>query len=91
MFLELIQNVRLQYQKTKVFFYNKNNDNSLKKYIFVTEKPIKHTIIMKSLNKYHGVVVPMVTPIASNGDIDVAAVERIIENFAKNEVSALIM
>ena len=46
---------------------------------------------MKSLNKYHGVVVPMVTPIASNGDIDVAAVERIIENFAKNEVSALIM
>ena len=42
MFLVFIQNVRLQYQKTKVFFYNKNNDNSLKKYIFVTEKPIKH-------------------------------------------------
>ncbi len=77
--------------KNESYFYNKNNDNSLKKYIFVTEKPIKHTIIMKSLNKYHGVVVPMVTPIASNGDIDVAAVERIIENFAKNEVSALIM
>lgn len=46
---------------------------------------------MKTLNKYHGVVVPMVTPLAKDGDIDVAAVERIIENFAKNDVSALIM
>lgn len=46
---------------------------------------------MKTLNKYHGVVVPMVTPLAKDGGIDVAAVERIIENFAKNDVSALIM
>ena len=28
--------------KNESLFYNKNNDNSLKKYIFVTEKPIKH-------------------------------------------------
>ena len=28
--------------KNESYFYNKNNDNSLKKYIFVTEKPIKH-------------------------------------------------
>lgn len=46
---------------------------------------------MKSLNKYHGVVVPMVTPVTKDGDIDIAAVERIIDNFAKNKVSALIM
>ncbi|MDO4160112.1 MAG: dihydrodipicolinate synthase family protein [Prevotellaceae bacterium] len=46
---------------------------------------------MKNLNKYHGVVVPMVTPITKENDIDVAAVERIIENFAQNNVSALIM
>lgn len=46
---------------------------------------------MRNLNKYHGVVVPMVTPLTKEGDIDVAAVERIIENFAKNDVSALIM
>lgn len=46
---------------------------------------------MKNLNKYHGVVVPMVTPLAKDGSIDVAAVERIIENFARNNVSALIM
>lgn len=46
---------------------------------------------MKNLNKYHGVVVPMVTPLAKDGSIDVAAVERIIENFAQNNVSALIM
>ena len=46
---------------------------------------------MKKLNKYHGVVVPMVTPVTKEGDIDVKAVERIIENFAKYNVSALLM
>lgn len=46
---------------------------------------------MKINDKYHGVVVPMVTPITKEGNIDVKAVERIIEIFAKNNVSALIM
>lgn len=46
---------------------------------------------MKINEKYHGVVVPMVTPITKDGDIDVKAVERIINNFAENNVSALIM
>lgn len=46
---------------------------------------------MKNLNKYHGVVVPMVTPVTKAGEIDVKAVERIIENFAQHQVSALIM
>lgn len=46
---------------------------------------------MKALNKYHGVVVPMVTPITKNNEIDVDAVKRIINNFAKHNVSALIM
>ena len=46
---------------------------------------------MRKLNKYHGVVVPMVTPVTKDGDIDVKAVERIIENFAKHDVSALLM
>lgn len=46
---------------------------------------------MRKLNKYHGVVVPMVTPVTCDGDIDVEAVKRIINNFAENNVSALIM
>lgn len=46
---------------------------------------------MKINEKYHGVVVPMVTPVKNDGAIDTAAVERIIENFAKYSVSALIM
>lgn len=46
---------------------------------------------MKINEKYHGVVVPMVTPVTKDGKVDVKAVERIIENFAQNNVSALIM
>lgn len=46
---------------------------------------------MKVNEKYHGVVVPMVTPVTHDGDVDLKAVERIIENFALNNVSALIM
>lgn len=46
---------------------------------------------MKVNEKYHGVVVPMVTPVTSNGDVDLKAVEKIIENFVNNNVSALIM
>lgn len=46
---------------------------------------------MRKLNKYHGVVVPMVTPVTKEGDIDVKAVERIIDNFDKYNVSALLM
>lgn len=46
---------------------------------------------MRKLNKYHGVVVPMVTPVTKEGGIDVKAVERIIDNFAKYNVSALLM
>lgn len=30
------------------------------------------------LKKYHGVVVPMVTPVKENGTLDTQAVERII-------------
>lgn len=46
---------------------------------------------MKINEKYHGVVVPMVTPVTREGDIDVEAVERIVANFAQYGVSALIM
>ena len=41
--------------------------------------------------KYSGVVVPMVTPVTESGDIDTAAVERIIRSFADAGVHALIM
>lgn len=45
-----------------------------------------------SINKkYHGVVVPMVTPVTAEGQLDVAAVERIICFFADNHVSPLLM
>ncbi len=46
---------------------------------------------MKVNEKYHGVVVPMVTPLTKEGNIDTEAVKRIIENFAQHNVSALIM
>lgn len=46
---------------------------------------------MRKLNKYHGVVVPMVTPVTKDGDIDTKAVERVINNFAEHGVSALLM
>ena len=41
--------------------------------------------------KYRGVVVPMVTPVTQSGELDVAAVERIIEFFASRNVSPLMM
>ena len=41
--------------------------------------------------KYRGVVVPMVTPVTEEGNLDVAAVSRIIEFFASNGVSPLLM
>lgn len=41
--------------------------------------------------KYRGVVVPMVTPVTENGNLDVAAVSRIIDFFADNNVAPLLM
>ena len=41
--------------------------------------------------EYHGVVVPMVTPVTEEGRLDVAAVERIIRFFAQAGVSPLLM
>lgn len=46
---------------------------------------------MKNTCKYHGVVVPMVTPVTASGMIDIPAVERIIESFANNGVAPLLM
>ena len=46
---------------------------------------------MRTLNKYHGVVVPMVTPVTADGNIDTAAVERIVGNMAAYGVAPLIM
>ena len=42
-------------------------------------------------SKYRGVVVPMVTPVTQDGRLDVEAVKRIIEFFADNQVSPLLM
>lgn len=42
-------------------------------------------------SKYLGVVVPMVTPVTQDGRLDVEAVKRIIEFFADNQVSPLLM
>ncbi|MBR1545652.1 MAG: dihydrodipicolinate synthase family protein [Prevotella sp.] len=41
--------------------------------------------------KYHGVVVPMVTPVTENGTLDTQAVERIIAFFVQAGVSPLLM
>ena len=42
-------------------------------------------------SKYRGVVVPMVTPVTQDGQLDVEAVKRIINFFADNKVSPLLM
>lgn len=42
-------------------------------------------------SQYKGVVVPMVTPVTDRGELDTAAVERIIEFFAQNHVAPLLM
>ena len=42
-------------------------------------------------SKYRGVVVPMVTPVTQDGQLDIKAVERIIDFFAENKVSPLLM
>ena len=46
---------------------------------------------MQNKKKYQGVVVPMVTPVTEQGQLDVAAVERIIAFFGNNQVSPLLM
>lgn len=40
---------------------------------------------------YQGVVVPMITPVTSTGDLDVPAVKRILAFFIDNDVSPLLM
>ena len=42
-------------------------------------------------SKYRGVVVPMVTPVTQDGQLDTEAVKRIINFFANNGVSPLLM
>ena len=42
-------------------------------------------------SKYHGVVVPMVTPVVRDGRLDVEAVGRIVNFFAEHRVSPLLM
>ena len=44
-----------------------------------------------SEKKYCGVVVPMVTPVTPDGQLDTAAVKRIVESFVANRVSPLLM
>lgn len=41
--------------------------------------------------KYRGVVVPMVTPITANGEIDAEAVGKIMGQFAENGISPLVL
>ncbi len=43
------------------------------------------------MKKYRGVVVPMVTPVKENGCLDIEAVERIVDFFASQGVSPLLM
>ena len=42
-------------------------------------------------SKYRGVVVPMVTPVTQDGQLDTESVKRIINFFADNKVSPLLM
>jgi 4-hydroxy-tetrahydrodipicolinate synthase len=42
-------------------------------------------------NQYRGVVVPMVTPVQADGQLDVTSVRKIVTYFAENHVSPLLM
>ncbi|NDW12416.1 dihydrodipicolinate synthase family protein [Bacteroides sp. 214] len=46
---------------------------------------------MNTFQKYHGVVVPMITPVDQHGMLDVTAVRIIIRFFVKHGVSPLLM
>ena len=46
---------------------------------------------MKEQKKYHGIVVPMVTPVTEDGIVDTLAVEKIVDFFAQHDVAPLIM
>ncbi|MBQ6658549.1 MAG: dihydrodipicolinate synthase family protein, partial [Prevotella sp.] len=46
---------------------------------------------MKEQKKYHGIVVPMVTPVTDQGIVDTLAVEKIVDFFAQHDVAPLIM
>lgn len=41
--------------------------------------------------KYHGVVVPMVTPVTADGHLDIKSVEKIVDFLAKSNVAPLLM
>lgn len=54
----------------------------------------KYNILLYSKmknGKYKGVVVPMITPVTEQEDIDIQAVEKIITYFAEHNVSPLLM
>lgn len=46
---------------------------------------------MKADKKYKGVVIPMITPVTSKGEIDTYAVKKIIDTFVRSGVSPLLM
>lgn len=46
---------------------------------------------MKLQKKYHGVIIPAVTPLNEKYELDQAGVERMFSNFSKHEVSPFIM
>lgn len=56
---------------------------------FIKNKKLKS--FMKTGNKYSGVVVPMITPVTEQGEVDTEAVEKIIESFAGCKVAPLLM
>lgn len=49
------------------------------------------TDIERKTKKYQGVVVPMVSPLTGNKEIDKVAVERILHSFSKNDISPLVL
>ncbi|MHC4618693.1 MAG: dihydrodipicolinate synthase family protein [Planctomycetota bacterium] len=46
---------------------------------------------MAKQKKYHGVVVPMVTPFADNGEIDIPAAKRVTEHIVAGGASAFVL
>jgi dihydrodipicolinate synthase/N-acetylneuraminate lyase len=45
----------------------------------------------RKTKKYQGVVVPMVSPLTGNKEIDKVAVEKILHSFSKNDISPLVL
>ena len=91
-----LRNATLFHKKKVIKIVNRlcfieSDDESRARTSFIYNKIKQTTKVSMNNSKYRGVVVPMVTPVTQDGRLDVEAVKRIINFFADNKVSPLLM